>query len=294
MQLLPQDGAISATQSSGHLAQSRDNIDPETEPLQVQSSAYETTIFHFNRAQGESDDENMFCDNSTGVSSFLPHPPLRRSNGKQQNTESAYSSLDDEQADNGDYSEILDHHSVNKLPQDSQETNLSVVNESSRNSEQHYDVPKAIKTNNSTCCKAQLTKENSIDSERRRPSDQTNHTTLKQKPHNSFHHYQVNNVDYAVITKIPGQRISTPVQNHVNCPSPNTIETKAEVQQPHHIHTVPEDTCSLDHTSPTTMHLIPEHKCLIHKIPPPPPPPVKTPDWDSPSRTSCSATQADV
>ncbi|KAL4222011.1 hypothetical protein ACF0H5_018057 [Mactra antiquata] len=290
MQLLPQDGVISATPSSGNIGNSHENVDPEREPLQQQSNAYETTIFHFNRAHGESDDETMFCDSSTGVSSFLPHPPLRRSNGKQQNTESAYSSLDDEQADNGDYSEILEHSGSNKPQQDICETNVTDV----RAHGQTYDVPKVIKSHNASCCKAQLTKENSIDNDRRCVSDQSNHSTSKHNMNNTLHHYQVNSVDYATITKLPGQRNCSPMlQNHANC-SPNTISTMAEVQTHHHIHAVPEDNCISDSKKPSTVHLIPEHKCLLHKIPPPPPPPVKTPDCDNTSRTSCSTTQADV
>lgn len=252
-----QDGVTPAPHANNKASTPSDNLNSDDKHG---SDTYETTIFHFNRPHTENDDEEtMFCDTGTGVSSFLPHPPLRRNNGKQQNAESAYSSFDDEQADTGDYSELLYQQQTvtNTLPN----ANISINDN------------------------AHLVKQNSIDDERRRPSDLPSQ--------NSVHHYKMNDQDYAVVTKISGQRN----QKHLKHPPDSrqcVIDTTKQVQISSHIHAVPEDIYSRDHVSPTTMHLIPEHDCLLHKIPPPPPPPVRIQDWDSPSRNTWTSTQADV
>ncbi|XP_045169827.2 uncharacterized protein LOC123532455 isoform X2 [Mercenaria mercenaria] len=255
MQLLPQDGDVVASSSNRQTNRSHESLssDDRQDP-----ATYETTIFHFNRPNVDTDDETMFCDAGTGVSSFLPHPPLRRSNGKQQNAESAYSSLD-EQEDIADYSQIHDQ----------QQTETQTFPNKNISNEKN----------------AQLIKQISIDDERRQITDMP--------LQNLSHHLNINEDNYAVVKKVPGQR------NHNRSPDQTdnyqtVIDNSKESQLARHIHAVPEDICSRDHSTPTTMQLIPEHDCLLHKLPPPPPPPARLPGWDSPARSSYSSVQADV
>ena len=257
VQLLPQDGEVVASSSNrqGDLCNDSPDSDIKKDP-----STYETTIFHFNRPNLDTDDETIFCDAGSGVSSFLPHPPLRRSNGKQQNAESAYSSLDDEQEDIEVYSQIHDHH------------------------DQDYQAFPNKNVSNNVC--AQLVKQVSIDDERRQ--------TAGMPLQNLSHHLNINEDNYAVVKKIPDHINQKYQSESTETHHQSVIDTCKESQNPHHIHAVPEDIYIRDSTSAATMQLIPEHDCLLHKIPPPPPPPVRVQGLDSPAASSYSSVQADV
>ncbi|XP_060575068.1 uncharacterized protein LOC132732606 isoform X2 [Ruditapes philippinarum] len=256
MQLLPQDGEVVPSSSNRQGDKSHES---PCSDIKQDSSTYETTIFHFNRPNTDTDDETIFCDSGSGVSSFLPHPPLRRSNGKQQNAESAYSSLDDEQEDLEVYSQIHDHHRTN-----------------------YEAVPNRNVPNNLS---AQLVKQLSIDDERR----QTGEMPLQ----NLSHHLNINEDNYAVVKKIPNHRNHKYQSDSPDAHHHNVIDNCKESEN-RHIHAVPEDNYSRDHMSATTMQLIPEHDCLLHKIPPPPPPPTRVQALDSPATSSYSSVQADV
>lgn len=99
----------------------------------------------------------------------------------------------------------------------------------------------------------------------------------------SLHHYKINNQEYAVVLKSPhrnrnfsgniGYSVADDRPEHRRvehpCTSTEEFSKGSNCQDSRsHIHPVPED----DYVSHTTMHLIPQHNCLLHKIPPPPPP----------------------
>ena len=106
----------------------------------------------------------------------------------------------------------------------------------------------------------------------------------------SLHHYKINNDEYAVVLRSPhrnrqfsGNSVYSVTEDHIDQHSSeqtlNEESCKGNTFQRSrsHIHPVPED----DYVSRTTMHLIPQHNCLLHKIPPPPPP-VNRGHWGPP------------
>ncbi|XP_052808145.1 uncharacterized protein LOC128237006 isoform X2 [Mya arenaria] len=228
----------------------------ESKTIKVATSPYETTIFHFNRHNAESEDETVIYDKSTCVSSFLPQPPLRRNNGNFQNTESAYSSFEEDQSDNGHYSDVIDTQCSYNGIMETPDMNMISETLSGKTFAQH----------------------------------EANHSAYTTKePHT--HEYQTNKppstsqstgAEYAVLSKVPEQRKRNnlnQVDSHksqtgehdcVNVTT-NTANHCAE----RHIQLVPEEGNHFA-LAETTMQLIPEHKCLLHNIPPPPPPPVTT------------------
>lgn len=248
MQLLPQDSDMIASVSN----RPRNSLssDEKGEP-----TTYETTIFHFNRPNADLDDEAAFCDAGTGVSSFLPHPPLRRNNSKPQNAESAYSSLDDEQEDVVNFPDVLHE----------QETHTQTLPD----------------TDTSNCTSAQLVKQLSIDDERALTTNLPSHQ------------FKANDDSYAIVNKVQDQRHTrikhSTEQNNIRQSVKNTC---IESEIPCHIHTVPEHVYPCDQLSQNTMQLIPEHDCLLHKIPPPPPPPLRLNYVDSSSNNN--SVQANV
>lgn len=221
----------------------------ESEPLQTTNgmpSQYETTVFHFNRSNVDSEEETALCDTDIGVSSFLPHPLLRRCNGHQQNAESAYSSFEEDQSDCGNYSVINDDGVISK--------------------DNKPECNGVISTNGDL-------KHNTAYGTVIYPGEENN----KPKPHMP---------EYAVISRVARQR------NDFRNLNDKGLFTNRPV------HVVPEDNNSEASQSPasSTMHLIPEHKCLLHNIPPPPPPPTtKISDVESNhSRGSWSTIHAQV
>lgn len=186
----------------------------------MNGSAFETTIFDLNRSNAESEEETTLCDTDTGVTTFLPHPPLRRCTGSQQNqnAESAYSSFEEDQSDCGNYTEI------NELSGDSKsikpDVNHVISNSKPSELKQLYDIPVKIHSD----------KSKSVIPE------------------------------YAVISRVAKQR-----NDYQNVYEKTVFDTR-------HIHLVPDDE-DVNISGSSTMHLIPEHNCLLHNIPPPPPPP---------------------
>lgn len=255
MQLLPQDENLSP-HSNTKFQSSHESLNSAGD---LDKSTYETTIFHFNRPHSDIEDDTLFRESGSGVSSFLPHPPLRRSNGKQQNAESAYSSLDDEQVDSGDYSEILDENRKNE----------SIHN-----------------TKRSSTSSAQLVKQISMD------EDRGNQVQCDNTSRNSVHQISIDDGDYAVVNKTACQRIHRHDQNFSD--QNHVVVDRVGENQLYFIHAVPEEPYMNDTHTSTTMHLIPEHDCLIHKIPPPPPPPLRLNSSDSSSICTFSSKQADV
>ena len=195
------------------------NSNCEAEPLTTLNggtqSAYETTVFHFNRATMDSEEETALCDIETGVSSFLPHPPLRHCNGNHPNAESAYSSFEEDPADCGNYSEITDPNILYK----DKHSGCNGVISNNGDFKKVYEIPDG--ENNTSC-----------------------------------------SPEYAVISRVARHR-----NDYQNVNDKNVFDNR-------HIQVVPEESSEATQSpSSATMHLIPEHKCLLHNIPPPPPPP---------------------
>ena len=160
------------------------------------------------------------------------------------------------------------------------------------NQENSPDSNKPILVNSISCVKVKEPVAAHLDNTESSPKNSKT-TPCERDPGNirdSLYHYKINNDDYAVVLRSPhrdrayaGNSTYSVVEESIirnsvehmtgddPCKGNNTQRSRS------HIHPVPED----DYVSHTTMHLIPQHNCLLHKIPPPPPP-VNRNHWGPP------------
>ena len=220
--------------------------DSESASASCATSPYETTIFHFNRQNGDSEDETGIYETAgVSVSSFLPQPPSHRNNGKLQNAESAYSSFEEDQQEAGNYTDI---------------TVLSCNQNGDIVTHNIDSISKGLRHAKTTDGSKQI----ACSSPTKSHSVYQNHVIhAKHEPKQCVQNEQRKPVH----TVYSPKRTST---------SNQTDQSQARTESPlgceRNVLLVPEDgnQCS---PSETTMHLIPEHKCLLHNVPPPPPPP---------------------
>ena len=239
LKLLPKDDDKSQT-----LLTLKENhnapCDSERELLQKMTSVsvvspYETTILHYNRDTHDTHDDTLLYDSETGLSVFFPTLYSQLDAPKYQNSESAYSSLDagDEDIQRTEQLEVTyTHPNLDGSIKDSQ------FNTQTSFHEKHI-----------------------TDSKDLLPSD----------PCSSY--FNINNDVYAVACKSPGHRteLTKPVRRgqHVHISKGSNSYDVVNIpkdSQMVHVHPVPED--HLEYSSPSSMHIIPEHDCLLHSIPP--------------------------
>ena len=231
---------------------------------------YETTIFHFNR-QPDENEETLVCDTSSGISSFLPQSLNRtmKSNPKGQTTgisnqnkvlnenctaqDSGNSQTDVPNKDtNLTLRDTLHHYKI-----DNKEYAI-ILKSPQRSRNVPGKVPNSVLESSPDC--------QVLD----QPSSSKDMYSKGLTSQNSIHNpVKVSNVSIENNMGGKSQKLSRPHEDlsrvsHGN----NSKGCNSSQQYRPHIHTVPDD----DFVTRTTMHVIPEHDCLLHKIPPPPPP----------------------
>ena len=231
---------------------------------------YETTIFHFNR-QPDENEETLVYETTSGISSFLPQS-LNRTVKSKPNDQTAEISNQSEASHETCIAQEPSYSRSNVSNKDTGETLRDTLHHYKIDNKEYAIILKSPQRSRNIPGKVpNNVKESSPD---RNFVDHSSVSTEKysrgNKSQNSIHNpMSISNVsteDYHRENKT-----RNPIRQHADLSRVSIGDyskgCNSQQYRPH-IHPVPDD----DFVTQTTMHVIPEHDCLLHKIPPPPPP----------------------
>ena len=231
---------------------------------------YETTIFHFNR-QSDEHEESLVYDTKSGISSFLPQSLNR----------TVKSNPNDQIPETSNQNKVLDETLGAQEPSNTRsKVPYKAASDNIRDSLHHYKIDNteyAIvlkspqRSRNNAGKLPNSVKESSPDRHFVDHSSVSTENCSRGNQSQNPSRNPVNLPDVSMEDYSSENKSQNPSRQHVDHSrvSMGDYSKGCNSQQYRpHIHPVPED----DYVSRTTMHVIPEHDCLLHKIPPPPPP----------------------